>query len=122
MPHDARPSIRIVRPPVGEAPAWVREAWVGLVLPLKETALRTMPRCGVLSGPRSDLAMLWASLTGSPVTTTGYLTHAAEAIEILGRAKPAAAAWWREQAPKFLRDEAEFLFDAPACQRVSDAG
>jgi hypothetical protein len=113
--------VKIVRAPQGEAPDWVREAWVGLVLPLKETQLATLPTSGVLSGPRSAMGTFWASLTGAPVCTTGYLTHAARAIEILEQAQPKAAAWWREHAPKFLREEAEFLFDAPACERV-DAG
>lgn len=116
-PHYAA-SVKIVRPPLGEAPDWVREAWVGLVLPLKEPTLQTVPSAGVLSGPRSELGCLWATLTGQRVTTTGYLTPAARAIEILERAQPKAAAWWRENAPKFLREEAEFLFDAPACERV----
>ncbi len=110
--------VKIIRAPQGEAPDWVREAWVGLVLPLKECQLTTLPAAGVLSGPRSAMGMFWASLTGAPVTATGYLTPAARAIEILDRARPQAAAWWREHAPKFLREEAEFLFDAPACERV----
>src|SRR5687768_10980874 len=77
------PSVKIVRPPTGEAPEWVREAWVGVVLPLKEAPLRTMPSIGVLSGPKSALGWLWASLTGATLNATGYLTPAAQAIEIL---------------------------------------
>ena len=119
MSFASTPSVKIVRAPSGEAPEWVREAWVGLVLPLKETGLKTMPSIGVLSGPKSSLGWLWASLTGAPMTATGYLTPAAIAIAILGRARPEAAAWWREHAPKFLRDEAEFLFEASACERIS---
>ena len=119
-PH-AVAQVKIVRAPRGEAPDWVREAWVGLVLPLKESRLTTVTTSGVLSGSRSAMGMFWASLTGAPVSMTGYLTPAARAIEILERAQPKAAAWWREHAPKFLREEAEFLFDAPACVRV-DAG
>lgn len=118
--HDVA-RVKIVRAPKGEAPDWVREAWVGLVLPLKEPTLATLPTAGVLTGPRSAMGTFWASLAGAPVCTTGYLTPAARAIEILERAQPKAAAWWREHAPKFLREEAEFLFDAPACERV-DAG
>ena len=114
-------SVKIVRPPAGEAPDWVREAWVGLVLPLKEPTLTTLPNSGVLSGPKTTLGMLWATLTGAPVMSTGYLTRAARAIEILERSHPEAAAWWREHAPKFLREEAEFLFEAPACERVESA-
>jgi hypothetical protein len=62
---DQPAAVKIVRPPVGEAPVWVREAWVGLVVPLKEPSLTTIPSVGVLSGPKSALASLWASLTGT---------------------------------------------------------
>lgn len=120
MPPLPTPCFRIVAAPAGEAPQWVREAWVGLTLPLKETGLRTLPSIGVLSGPKSELGWLWASLTGARITTTGYLTRAAKAIEILSRTRPDAAEWWRDHAPKFLREEAEFLFEAPACERVED--
>jgi len=118
MPYAAVPSVKIVRPPDGEAPLWVREAWVGVTLPLKEQGLKTLPSIGVLSGPKSSLGWLWASLTGAPITVTGYLTAAAQAIEILAETRPEAARWWRENAPKFLREEAEFMFEAPACERV----
>ena len=111
-------SVKIVRAPAGEAPVWVREAWVGTVLPLKEAGLRTLPSVGVLSGPKSQLGWFWASLTGARMTTTGYLTRATRAIEILSRTRPDAAQWWRDQAPKFLREEAEFLFEASVCQRI----
>ena len=30
------PSIKIIATPPGEAPAWVREAWVGLIMPVAE--------------------------------------------------------------------------------------
>ena len=119
MPSASVPSVKIVRAPSGEAPQWVREAWVGLVLPLKESGLKTLPSIGVLSGPKSSLGWLWASLTGESITCTGYLTPAAAAIEILERARPEAAAWWRDNAPKFLREEAEFLFEASACERIA---
>lgn len=62
-PH-AVARVKIVRAPQGEAPDWVREAWVGLVLPLKESRLTIVTPAGVLSGPRSPMGLFWASLTG----------------------------------------------------------
>ncbi|MEA3013605.1 MAG: hypothetical protein QOD42_2150 [Sphingomonadales bacterium] len=40
-------AIRIVRAPIGEAPLWVREAWVGLSLPLpaRSQAAGTASEC-----------------------------------------------------------------------------
>lgn len=118
MTPSSSASVRIVAAPAGEAPLWVREAWVGLVLPLKEPGLRTLPSIGVLSGPKSELGWLWASLTGARTTTTGYLVRAARAIGILSRPRPEAAAWWHENAPRFLREEAQFLFETAVCERV----
>lgn len=45
--------IRIVQPPAGEAPLWVREAWVGIALPvIRGSSLRNYQGVGVLSGPK----------------------------------------------------------------------
>ena len=50
-PHMA--SIRIVDVPPGEAPAAIRQAWVGLELPLLRKRPGRYLAAGVLSGPRS---------------------------------------------------------------------
>ncbi len=108
--------VRIVRPPIGEAPAWVREAWVGLELPLAEFQAVTVETSGVLTGPRSRPGYWWARLTGRLEVVSGYVVPSDRAIELLGRSRPEAAAWWRTHAPDFCQAGAEFMFDARACE------
>jgi len=112
--------IRIVRAPVGEAPEWVREAWVGLELPLHESDETTVETGGVLSGPWTPFGYWWARLRGKSHRTTGYLVHSARAIQILARTRPDAADWWRTHAPRFCKPHEGFIFDSPACEPSPD--
>src|SRR5512140_2697360 len=50
---DAVPRVRIVGVPPGDAPAWVRQEWVGLELPLAQSSAEAIHArtAGVLSGP-----------------------------------------------------------------------
>ncbi len=108
--------VRIVRTPMGEAPDWVREAWIGLELPLahlEEVAVRTT---GVLTGPRTWLGYWWGRLTGRFEIVSGYVVKADRAIDLLSQSRPDAAAWWRGYAPAFCEPGAEFVFDAAACE------
>jgi len=115
---DGRPffKVRIVRAPEGEAPLWVREAWVGLELPLATMTQVTVETGGVLSGPVSPLGFWWAKLRGRLKRTTGYVVMSARAIDLLARSRPEAAAWWRSHTPHFLLPHQMFIFDAPACE------
>lgn len=73
--------IMIIKVPRGEAPEWVRRAWVGLVLPCS----------GVLSGPGVGV------LTGKP-SNHGKKTYRAPqdaALKILAQTEPEAVDWWR---------------------------
>ncbi|MDP3802640.1 hypothetical protein [Brevundimonas sp.] len=108
--------IRIIRPPAGEAPLWVREAWVGLELPLAHLEPVTVDTGGVLSGPTSRTGWWWARLLGRLHKTTGYCVNSARAIEILGRSRPEAANWWVTNAPRFTHPDEGFIFDIPACE------
>jgi hypothetical protein len=108
--------VRIVRPPIGEAPEWVRRAWVGLELPLAVPQAVTLETSGVLTGPRSWPGYWWARLTGRLQVVSGYVVASDRAIDLLGRSRPEAAAWWRTHAPDFCQPGAEFIFDAPACE------
>lgn len=115
---DGRPffKVRIVRTPAGEAPLWVREAWVGLELPLATMAQVTVETVGVVTGPASPLGLWWARLRGRLQRTTGYAVMSARAIDLLARTRLEAAAWWRGHTPRFLQPHQVFIFDAPACE------
>lgn len=113
-----RPSfkVRIVRAPVGEAPSWVREAWIGLELPLADLAEVSIETVGVLTGPFSPLGYGWAKVRGRLHRTTGYAVRSARAIDILARSRPDAAEWWRTNTPRFCQPGELFIFDTPACE------
>ncbi|MDO8510070.1 MAG: hypothetical protein Q7S15_00405 [bacterium] len=99
--------IRIIKIPAGEAPLEVRRAWVGLELPCD-------PVCGY---PDSGSEIGVVSKEPLRFNRYGYSVPQAEAIAILVRHAPAAAAWWRDHCfPRaegtcfgFGEDEAEII-------------
>lgn len=95
---------------------WVREAWVGLELPLASRRELTCATVGILTGPRSYMGQIWARVTGRTERVTGYLVQSAPAIALLSTADPQAAAWWRESAPRFCQGGSCFVFDSSACE------
>lgn len=115
--------IRIVVCPPGEAPLAIRNAWVGLELPLP-SGLRSRPRrwlgFGVLSGPRGWWQELIRFLLGRAEQHTGYAVNALEAVNILATKDPAAAAWWRENCAHLLNGRRFFVFAADACMECPE--
>jgi hypothetical protein len=111
--------IRIVRTPLGEAPLWVREKWVGLELPLEEDTPITIMGFGVLSAPeiRNQIDYLMARATGKIVRMTGYVVSVDAALAILAEKSSEAATWWRENTPHMLGQN--FIFDEPACEPMA---
>src|SRR5580700_3492001 len=104
--------IKIVSTPAGEAPEWVRQAWIGIVLPVAAPSKWLWRTVGVVSGsnPLKRLAALI-----SPPKTAGYGVHSATAIAILEQTAPEAAQWWRDNAPRTLRADHIFVFHSTAC-------
>lgn len=114
--------IRITRTPPGEAPEHIRQAWVGLVLPVHERydGPRTRLGVGVLTGPRTWLGVLLGILTGRAKRATGYVVDAKTSLELLATHAPEAADWWRTHAPRFLEPGRSFLFAADVCEEVHE--
>jgi hypothetical protein len=111
-------NIRIVRQPIGEAPEWVRDAWIGLSLPLASKREREWRGFGVLTRPHGWLSQVWALLAGKSFKVRGYAVNARVAVDQLAEHSPTAAAWWREHAPQMLTGRRYFVFDAPACEPI----
>jgi hypothetical protein len=113
--------IRITNVPPGEAPQWVREKWVGLVLPL--ATCRSKPRMaytsGVLSGPPNRFAAIWWGLRGRLERQSGYAVDASAALAILERTAPDAASWWRANVPRLLARRRRFMFRTSDCELVA---
>jgi hypothetical protein len=113
--------IRIVAVPMGEAPQWVREKWVGLELPLALGNARNVHTFGILTGPRGFLAALWRVLTGHSTRRRGYAVEVAAAMAALERVHPDAAAWWRTNASHLFIRKRYFLFREEECRPIDDA-
>jgi hypothetical protein len=97
--------VRIVATPAGEAPLDVRGAWVGLTLPLCNPDLCTTETFGVVTGSRK-----------SPMT--GYMVYGRQAVEILAKKAPWAAAWWLEETPHVVVGNYVLVFSAEVCELV----
>ena len=106
--------MQITQVPTGEAPLWVRQKWVGLALPLAQGSADPVRRrgAGVLTGPKSRLAMLAALLTGKVPVHEGYIVEVGAAISVLEANRPEAATWWKQNAAHMLRPGKKFIFDS----------
>jgi hypothetical protein len=94
---------------------WVREAWVGIDLPVaRRGALRSYRGVGVLSGPKTFWKKVWGLMRGQTVRTRGYPVRTATAVELLSASAPAAADWWRENTPHLLGGF--LIFEEKACR------
>src|SRR5437588_6190515 len=110
-------NIRIVKRPHREAPEDVRDAWIGLLLPVVPSQSRLVERrsFGLLSGPRSLLALRFKSLFGGGTRRRGYAVITPVAIDILQDLDPLAAAWWRTNAPQWIKPGLCLFFEEDWC-------
>jgi len=98
--------IRIISTPPGEADRGIREAWVGLELPLAKT-----------KDQGQELAALEV-LSWKQDRTIGYAVEGRVALERLAACSPEAAAWWREHVPHVLNSGYQFIFPQENCQKL----
>lgn len=112
--------IRIKTTPPGEAPESIRQAWIGLVLPVlpQFSGIHTRFGFGVLTGPKTQFSLVLATLRGRGQKQTGYIVEARTAIELLANHSKEAAEWWRQNAPQFLKPKFYFLFSADSCEEI----
>lgn len=110
--------IRIVRRPEGEAPEWVRDAWIGVEIPVLVPEPVSTFGFGVLTGPKSIALdwILWVIGRAKPIA--GYVVAADTAVACLMERSPTAAEWWRTEVPYLVRPGARLVFDTPSCDRI----
>ncbi len=114
-------AVKIIATPPGEAPQHIREAWVGLVLPLAIPSVRNaLIVGGVLTGPRNYLSQILQLLFGQGRREAGYIVDIATALTILERANPTAAGWWRKNTPHLPTPGRTFIFSAEACEETEE--
>lgn len=114
--------IRIKSTPPGEAPEHVRQAWVGLEMPIPPgfEGPRRAYGFGVLSGPKSWLIEMFMVLVGRAPRDFGYIVFSKVAIDLLATRSPEAASWWRQNVPRFAKPGQYFLFAAECCEELDD--
>jgi hypothetical protein len=94
-------SIRILAKPPGEAPEYIRKAWVGVVIPLSEE-----PSLGHQTGV----------LGGKATNIDGYIVNTTDAIEALRKTSPIAAEWWDQNLSQNM---VHLVFAKSVCQLVT---
>lgn len=110
--------VQIVSVPPGDAPLWVREKWVGLVLPVAgKYGVTQSTSVSVLVKP-TIFHHLLAILLGRSQKVAGYRVEAKRAVDILATKSPEAAEWWRQNTPAFLERGRLFVFHAEACRPI----
>jgi hypothetical protein len=97
--------LRVIRMPPGEAPEEIRQAWVGVELPLR--------RWETKSGLHTTEGVL--SLHGSG-KVHGYAVDGRAAVEALAAHSPEAAHWWRTFAPQVVAPGYLLLFPSEVCE------
>lgn len=100
--------IKVIKTPEGEAPEWVRRAWVGLELPYIEKKDGNLDEVGILSRKAG---------VGKRDT---FLVSEDKAIFILeqsGQRGKKAAEWWKEKG--FSREDMAFVFAADEMEIVN---
>ncbi len=87
--------IRIIARPDGEAPEAIRDAWIGLELPLVHPEPVDTLGFGVLTGPKHRWLEILLCHLGRAQKVSGYVVPADQAIQRLAAKDPTAAIWWR---------------------------
>jgi hypothetical protein len=92
-------TIQFVRTPKGEAPEWVRDAWVRVIVPYV--------------GFGHPFPFTHGVLTGKPeAAVCSYCVPQEEALKALHEADPQAAAWWKQRGyPKSHPEDEYFSFE-----------
>ncbi|MEK7092738.1 MAG: hypothetical protein AAB907_03885 [Patescibacteria group bacterium] len=98
---------KIIATPPGQAPEWVRKEWVGLELPISISVpggieLFTSIPSGIFGGPSEN--------------DGGYIADGLTAVDLLATKSPAAATWWRQNAPHVLHGQ--LVFKKEVCELV----
>ena len=92
-------TIRITKTPTGEAPEWVRQAWVDLKLPLQQQEDESPSTFGVLrKGGATPRPNCWK-------------VRQNKALRVLRKKEPLAAQWWKIRGYPMKRSLFTFAAD-----------
>ena len=108
--------ITIIRRPLGDAPEWVRDAWIGMRLPTVQSTESSWEVVSVLTGPLPALSQWWDAIRGRVNHMTGYAVRVDVAVGLLAEKDAAAAHWWEKNTPGMIERGDTFIFDSAACR------
>lgn len=116
--------IRITHVPPGEAPEHVREAWVGLTLPLAQVDVPQPHTCATVGVKTNTAGLLHRIRTAFRIPVKeevweGYIVEVIPAIAILHGSNPGAAAWWKRHTPYLFKNGEHFMFPVVCCEETS---
>ena len=114
--------IRITSVPDGPNPLPIREAWIGLDLPLfYPEQVEPLP-IEIINAVGDWDVWYWRLLIRlgwvKREQWNGFYVNSAEAIKILASAKPEAADWWCKEAPWMTQPGRALVFPAKCCSVV----
>lgn len=95
--------IKVIKAPPGQAPQWVRDAWVGI-----ELSVATDEVIGIQTGIYG----------GAPENMGGFRIEGKEAFLALRSHNPRAHNWWRHNVPTAFFNVLVFARDA--CEIVKE--
>jgi hypothetical protein len=110
-------NIRIMKRPAGEAPESIRDAWIGLTLPVLPDYCHVVEVCeyGIRSDLLSRLTVELKALVGGGARERGYVVDPTAAVDLLKKVNPLAAAWWLVNVPHVFKEGRSFLFNEECC-------
>lgn len=110
--------IRISSRPAGDAPDWVRDAWIGLTLPTRQTSPRVWRAMKLANWRGNVFLRLWDMLRGKSYRCSGYAVNGKAAVAVLEKSRPDAADWWKTHAGPMVTGRSGLIFDAACCEQV----
>jgi hypothetical protein len=97
--------IEIIARPPGQAPEWVRDAWIGIKLPVSEEQ------------PGLDATLRGVvDLENTSENANGYAVDGFEAFDLLKKHNSDAALWWQENAATALLGK--LVFKRDVCKEI----
>jgi len=98
--------IKFVSTPTGQAPEWVRNAWIGVEVETFDT-----------SGPNDILRGVKGGKADQS-NIGGYKVSTKEAVEAVRKTNPEAAKWWDKNLPTSVFST--LVFGKVFCEVISD--
>jgi hypothetical protein len=92
-------------------PDEIKQAWIGLTLPLSELAF-------IL--PRKHKFTINANGKITEVEQLGFWVETIIAVNVLRKTNPTAAKWWEDNKPELLQPAKSFIYNCKCCKEVYD--